>query len=105
MISAQGSTPMGNAEESFAFIVSCDEGLAIQANPHGQEHVCVSELSLRANDVAVVHTHLSPCTFSLANLSHDLDQGGRFLEPKANHGLQTICGAHWMPYGSLCQTA
>ena len=36
--------------------------------------MCVSELSLRANDVAVVHAHLSPCTFSQANLHRSAGQ-------------------------------
>ena len=45
-----GSTPTGNVEGSFVW----------------QEHVCVSELSLRANDVAVLHAHLSPHYFIMS---------------------------------------
>jgi hypothetical protein len=46
-----GSTPTGNVEGSFAIIVSCDEGLYIQANrlhAHKGKNMCVC-LSFRCH--------------------------------------------------------
>ena len=56
-------TPLSSKYEVVLWIplVDCSKSIA---RPHWQEYVCVSELSLPSNDVAVVHAHLSPCTFS-----------------------------------------
>ena len=67
MISAQAPlllTMSMGVSPSLSRVVRALDCSKSTPRPHWQEYVCVSELSLRANDEAVVHGHLSPCSFS-----------------------------------------